>query len=163
MFDCFRYEMSVSEKHSIRILLFWDRSTGLEDRAEDSLDSSQSALFLSWETIHLSRQVIVKVPHAGEDINVAGLDPQRSVCWSFEPTVDLPDQIEEDKQGTSEVGLEPGNSVQVRTADGIKCDVELGKESEYRDKYDEVRAPDTESCLVRQLIKRAAIVFPFDH
>jgi hypothetical protein len=56
--------------------------------------------------------------------------------------------------------LEPGDSVEVAATNGIQRDVELGKESEYGDEYDEVRAPDTKSSLVRQLIKRAAVVFP---
>jgi hypothetical protein len=39
--------------------------------------------------------------------------------------------------------LEPGDSVEVAATNGIQRDVELGKESEYGDEYDEVRAPDT--------------------
>jgi hypothetical protein len=125
--------------------------------------SHNTLLFLlSRVVIDLSRHILWEVSHAGEDIDVAGLDPQRSVCWSLEPTVDLPDQIEEYKQRTSKVGLEPGNSIQIAATNGVKCDVELGKESEYGNKYDEVRTPDTESGLVRQLIKRAAVVFPVD-
>jgi hypothetical protein len=58
--------------------------------------------------------------------------------------------------------LEPSGGVQVRTTDGIECDVELGKESEDGNEYDEVRAPDTESSLVRQLVKRTTVGFPVD-
>lgn len=74
------------------------------------------------------------VSHARVDINVLYLDPQWAVSRTNEEAIALPAQVEEDEQRTGEVELEENFSTQVRTADRVKCNVELTHESENVDK-----------------------------
>lgn len=141
-----------------------DRSPSLEDSTEGILDVRQRTLLslLIVNEFGLEQSVGGEISHAGKNIDVPCSDEQRSVSGSDKPTVDLPDQVKEDKQRTGKVKLEPGVGVQVGAADRVKCGVELGKESEYGNEHDEVRAPDAGRGLVRQLVERTTIVFPID-
>lgn len=140
-----------------------ERSPSLEDRVESSLDVSQRTLLgLLIINEFMLESVGGEISHAGKNIDIPCSDEERSVCGSDEPTVHLPDQVKEDKQGPSKVKLEPGVGIQIGTADGIKRGVELGKESEYGDEHDKVRAPDAGRSPVRQLVERTTVVFPVD-
>ena len=94
----------------------------------------------------------LSLSHARVDINVLCSDEQWTVCWPEEPAIDLPTQVQEDEQRTSEVELKKFVGIQVRAADRIQCDVKLTHESENVDEQAHVRAPDTEGSLEGELV-----------
>ena len=102
----------------------------------------------------------LNVSHASVDINIFQSDKQWAVCWPDEPAIDLPTQVEEDEQRTSEVKLEKFIGIQVRAPDRIQCDVELSHESNdvYEDAH--VRAPDAKSSLVGELVQGMTVGSP---
>lgn len=80
----------------------------------------------------------LRIPHAGVKVNVFDRDPKRAVCWALEPTVDLPNEVQEDEQRASEVKLEESAGIEVRASDGVESYVELGDESETTDEHTDV-------------------------
>jgi hypothetical protein len=63
--------------------------------------------------------------HAGKDINILCSNEEWTVRWYDEPTVDLPDEVQEEEERPGEVQLEEELSIQVGTADGVERNVEL--------------------------------------
>jgi hypothetical protein len=100
------------------------------------------------------------LPHASIDIDIFCPDEESAICWAVKPTVDLPNEEQEDEERTGEVELEPGFSVEVGTANWVECDVELSDEGDYGDEHDEVRAVDTAGSFVWELVQGMTVVFP---
>lgn len=108
----------------------------------------------------LAANRILRVPHAGVDVDVLESDEQRAVGGVLEPTVDLPAQVQEDKQRPGEVELEESFGVEVGAADGVQGDVELGDEGDDVDQDADVRAGDAETRFVGEFVEGVAIRFP---
>ena len=94
----------------------------------------------------------LSISHARVDVNVFRSDEQWAVGWPDEPAIDLPTQVKEDEQRSSEVELKKLVGIQVRAADRIQCDVKLTHESENVDEQAHIRAPDAEGGPEGELV-----------
>ena len=97
-----------------------------------------SAPLLIWHTWATDRSL--NVPHTCVDIDVLDLHVQRTVRRPNEPTVDLPDQVQEHEQRPSEVRDKEAFCVQITGggADWIEGDVELSEKSDKVDEHADV-------------------------
>ena len=102
----------------------------------------------------------LSISHTRVDVNVFRSDKQWAVCWPEEPAIDLPTQVEEDEQRTSEVELEKVVGTQVRAADRIQCYVKLTHESENVDEQAHIRAPDAEEGPEWELVHGMTVGSP---
>lgn len=136
---------------------------------EMSLDTLLSIFFLHLEDAGASLFLgdtgtadagSLALSHARVDIDILDSDEKWSVFWSDEPAVDLPHQVKEDDQGTGEVELEEGIGIQVRTADWIQGDVELGHEGNNGDEDADIGAPDATRGSEGELVQGVTVVLP---
>lgn len=118
-----------------------------------------SAPLLLWD-INATDDVSLFLSHVRVDINVLCPDEQWAVCWPGEPAVDLPNQVQEDEQRTSEVELEKVVGVQVRAADRVQCDVELSDKADDVDEQTQPRAPDAPGGPEGELVQGMTVGFP---
>ena len=105
-------------------------------------------------------QLSLVLPHTSVDIDVLDSDPQRTVRGDREPAVDLPHQIQDNKERRCHVGLEEVLHTEIRPADWVKRDVELGDERNGADEEAHPGTPNTESGCVWDFFKGVAVVGP---
>lgn len=99
--------------------------------------------------------------HARVDVNVHSSPEERTILWTVDPAIDLPDGVQEDEQRPGEVQLEEVFGIW-RAANWPQCDVELSNKSDDVDEHAQVRAPDTESGLVGDLIQGVTLSLPVE-
>lgn len=142
-----------------------------DDGHEMSLDTLLSIFFLHLEDAGASLFLgdtgtadagSLALSHARVDIDILDSDEKWSVFWSDEPAVDLPHQVKEDDQGTGKVELEEGIGIQVRTADWIQGDVELGHEGNNGDEDADIGAPDATRGSEGELVQGVTVVLPMN-
>jgi hypothetical protein len=92
------------------------------------------------------------LPHPRVNINILQLDVQGAVGGALEPAVSFPRDVQEQEQGAGEVELEERLGVEIRAADGVQGDVELGDEGDGVDQDADVGAVDAEGGLVGEFV-----------
>jgi hypothetical protein len=100
------------------------------------------------------------LPHTAVDVDILELDEHGAVDGALEPAVSLPAEVQDDEQGAGEVELEESLGVEVRAADRVQGDVELGDEGDGVDEDADVGAVDAEGGLVGELVEGVAVCFP---
>lgn len=98
--------------------------------------------------------------HARVDIDVLDLGEEWAVSGPVEPTIDLPDEVEENDQRPSKVQLEEDVGVQVGTTDGVEGDVELAHQGKDANQNADVRAPHAEDSSEGEFGSRMSVVRP---
>jgi hypothetical protein len=98
------------------------------------LDASTA---LVWGNIHAADPALA-LTHTRVNIDVPQSDEQWSIGRADEPTPDLPDQVQEDQEGSSKVKLEEVLGVQVGATDRVQGGVELSDQGENIDQDAEV-------------------------
>ena len=101
------------------------------------IDASSPLIF--WN-LHTADHAPLSLAHARVNVNILGSDPQRPVVRVCEPAVDLPDEVEEDRNRGGKVGLEERGRVEVTRwgSDRVKSDVELRDDCEDGDEDAEI-------------------------
>jgi len=100
------------------------------------------------------------LPHTAVDVDILELDEHGAVDGALEPAVSLPAEVQDNEQGAGEVELEESLGVEVRAADRVQGDVELGDEGDGVDEDADVGAVDAERGLVGELVEGVAVCFP---
>ena len=148
--DSWRLDEAPDSSHQVTL------NTFLLVRSLQLLDASAPLIIRDTGTT----DTLLSVSHARININIADLDPQRTVGWIVEPAVDLPAQKEEDQQRTSEIQLEKRLGIQFSAADWIQCDVELSHEGNDVDQQAHIRAVHAERGLEWEFVQRMTVVSP---
>jgi hypothetical protein len=100
------------------------------------------------------------LPHAAVDVDILELDEHGAVDGALEPAVALPAEVQDYEQRAGEVELEESLGVEVRAADRVQGDVELGDEGDGIDEDADVGAVDAEGGLVGEFVEGVAVCFP---
>lgn len=110
--------------------------------------------------IHTADHRALAFAHSGVDVDVLGANEHLAVLWVDEPAVHLPHEVEHDYEGPGHVEFEEDLGIEVRSADRVEGDVELGDEGDDVDEDADVRAPYAEGGFEWQLVDRVAVVSP---
>jgi hypothetical protein len=110
----------------------------------------------TWAADHLS----LSLPHASVDVDVLDSNPHWAVRRNREPAVDLPDQVQDNEERRRHVEFEKGLDLEIRAADWVKRDVELGDERNGVDGEADPGAPNAERGSVWDFVKRVAVQGP---
>lgn len=110
-------------------------------------DLDNALLSLVWCQMFSADELDLSFSHSSINIDLADWCPERSVRRDLEPGVDLPDQVEEDKERTCQVSREESLSREIWSSDWIQRGVELRSQADEVDESTDVRASHTEGGL----------------
>jgi hypothetical protein len=110
----------------------------------------------SWATNHFS----LSLSHASVDIDVLDSNPQRTMRRNLEPAVNLPHEVQDNKERPRHIRFEETLDTEVRSADWVKGDVKLGNECNGVDGEAHPRTPNTERGPVWNFIKSMTVQEP---
>lgn len=95
-------------------------------------------------------QIPLVLAHASVNVDILCADKHGTVSGDLEPTVDLPDQVQEDDERQGQILVEKGLRAACRvTSDREQSDVERSHQTDDVQKEAQPAAPDAKGCLTR--------------